>query len=146
MKRWSIVCGAAMIVLLAVSGCSVMDMLRRDDGEGVTETPESAEPGQPPREITGQEALELYGVEAEVPEPTRTPEYWFPMKAVVLENILPYDPEETIDILAVFTREELSEGEPGWETSRQDPRWFSIRFLRMAPSAWLKERPSRVGR
>ena len=41
---------------------------------------------------------------------SRTPEYWFLIKAVVLENVLPYDPEETIDILSVFTREELSEG------------------------------------
>ena len=110
MKRWSIVCGTAMIVLLAVSGCSVVDLFGRGDGERILETPEGTEPGRPPREITGQEALELYGVETEEPEPTRTPEYWFPMKAVVLENTLPYDSEETIDILAVFTREELSEG------------------------------------
>jgi hypothetical protein len=95
---------------MAVSGCSVVDLLRRGNGERVSETPEGVAPGRPPREINGQEALELYGVETEVKEPTRTPEYWFPIKAVVLENILPYDPEETIDILSVFTREELSEG------------------------------------
>ena len=60
MKRWSIVCGAAMIVLLAVGGCSIADLFGRGDGERVLETPEGAEPGRPPREITGQEALELY--------------------------------------------------------------------------------------
>lgn len=93
-----------------MSGCSIADWLRRDDGERVPETPEAVETGRPGREITGQEALELYGVGTEVAEPTRAAEYWFPTKAVVLPNVLPYDPEETIEILSVFTREELSEG------------------------------------
>ncbi len=43
MKRWSIVCGAAMIVLLAVGGCSIADLFGRGDGERVLETPEGAE-------------------------------------------------------------------------------------------------------
>ncbi|MDF1500757.1 MAG: hypothetical protein P1P76_09835 [Anaerolineales bacterium] len=110
MRRWSILCGAAMIVLLAASGCGVLDRLRRNGEGGVSETPMVVETGRPPREITGQEALELYGVVTEVVGPTRTPESWFPIKALVLPNVLPYDPEETIEILSVFTREELSEG------------------------------------
>jgi hypothetical protein len=110
MRRWSVVCGVTMIVLLAASACGVLDLLR-GNGEGrVDETPVEVEATRPPREITGQEALDLYGVETEVREPTRTPEYWFPIRAVVLPNVLPYDPDETIDILSVFTREELSEG------------------------------------
>jgi len=38
----------------------------------------------------------------------QTPEYWFPMEAMVLENVLPYDPEEAIDVFVMTRRERLS--------------------------------------
>ena len=38
----------------------------------------------------------------------QAPEYWFPMEAMVLENVLLYDLEEAIDVFVVTRRERLS--------------------------------------
>lgn len=38
----------------------------------------------------------------------QTPEYWFPMEAMVLENVLPYDLEEAIDVFVMTRRDRLS--------------------------------------
>ena len=35
-------------------------------------------------------------------------EYWFPMDAMVLGNVLLYDPEEAIDVFVVTMRPELA--------------------------------------
>lgn len=101
-----------LIVIIASIGCSILGSsdTGQDNSPEVVET--EIEPGDlEPRRITGQEALELYGavdnVEAEA---TRIPEAWFPIQVWVTANVLPYDSDETIDVVAVFTRPELSNG------------------------------------
>jgi len=49
--------------------------------------------------------LDLYRIDTEAPQPMQAPEYWFPMEAMVLENVLLYDPEEAIDVLVMTRRE-----------------------------------------
>ena len=65
------------------------------------------------RVVTGDEALELYGIDVDNP-PTpgaagATPQIWFPAKAWVEPSILPYDPNETINFLPMYSRPELDE-------------------------------------
>ena len=43
----------------------------------------------------------------------QAPEYWFPMEAMVLEDVLLYDPEEAIDVF-VMTRKERLSGDGTW--------------------------------
>jgi len=65
-----------------------------------------------PREISGDEALALYGVDqenGESAEPTSTPYYFFPAAAVILANENPLDPNETVTILPMFTRPGLNQ-------------------------------------
>ena len=66
-----------------------------------TEAPTSGEG----RVITGQEALDLYGIGSSptAGPPTATPQIWFPARAWVEPSILPYDPNETIDFLPMFS-------------------------------------------
>jgi hypothetical protein len=72
------------------------------------------------RVITGQEALALYGIDVNNP-PTpdsakATPQTWFPAQAWVEPSILPYDPDETINFLPMYTKTGLGDsglGEPG---------------------------------
>ena len=52
--------------------------------------------------------LDLYGIDTEAPQPMQAPEYWFPMEAMVLENVLLYDPVEAIDVFVMTRRERLS--------------------------------------
>jgi hypothetical protein len=63
------------------------------------------------RVITGEEALELYGAAASPTPgpPTATPQIWFPASAWVEPSILPYDPNETIDFLPMFSNMTLDE-------------------------------------
>jgi hypothetical protein len=63
------------------------------------------------RVITGQEALELYGIAASPTPgaPTATPQIWFPARAWVEPSVLPYDPNETIDFLPMFSNTSLDE-------------------------------------
>lgn len=63
------------------------------------------------RVITGEEALEFYGIDVDNPPTpgaeTATPQIWFPAKAWVEPSILPYDPNETIYFLPMYSRPEL---------------------------------------
>jgi hypothetical protein len=63
------------------------------------------------RVVTGAEALELYGAAASPTPgpPTATPQIWFPARAWVEPAILPYDPNETIDFLPMFSNMTLDE-------------------------------------
>ena len=73
----------------------------------------SVPPSGNPREITGDEALRLYGVDVNsrptAAPPTATPQIWFPARAWVEPSVLPYDPNETINFLPMFSRPELDE-------------------------------------
>jgi len=73
----------------------------------------SVPPSGNPREITGDEALRLYGVDVNstptAAPPTGTPQIWFPARAWVEPSVLPYDPNETINFLPMFSRPELDE-------------------------------------
>ena len=65
------------------------------------------------RVITGEEALDLYGIDVDNP-PTpgaasATPQIWFPAKAWVEPSILPYDPNETINFLPMYSKPELED-------------------------------------
>ncbi len=99
----------AGIVAMIVAGCSIFG---KGTDEGVPEENVAAGDGTP-RVISGQEALQLYGVATEDPvsiKPTSTPLYYFPARAWVLPNEIPYDPQETITILPMFTRPALNDG------------------------------------
>jgi len=65
------------------------------------------------RVISGEQALELYGIgDSPTPGPaTATPQIWFPARAWVVPSILPYDPSETINFLPVYSTPGL--GDPG---------------------------------
>jgi len=65
------------------------------------------------RVISGEEALELYGIgDSPTPGPaTATPQIWFPARAWVVPSILPYDPSETINFLPMYSS--LALGDPG---------------------------------
>ncbi len=112
MRTSKIVIVVPIIVILLTIGCSLTGS---SDGDidltpgivGTDVDPNDLEP----KRITGQEALELYGAIGSVEEEaTRIPETWFPIQVWVTENVLPYDPDETIDVVAVFTRPELTDG------------------------------------
>ena len=101
-----------LVVFLVSIGCSITGSTEgeTDLTPGIVGT--DVEPNdRESRRITGQEALELYGaLEGAEEDATRIPETWFPIQVWVTENVLPYDPDETIEVLAVFTRPELSDG------------------------------------
>ena len=63
------------------------------------------------RVITGDEALGLYGIDVNNPPTpgsgTSTSQIWFPAKAWVEPSILPYDSEETIYFLPMYSKPEL---------------------------------------
>lgn len=97
---------------ISMVGCSIGEIFQwGEGGSDQTGTPSS---GIGPRVITGDEALELYGVgregEGTEASPTKTPEVWFPMTVWVAESLLPYDPDETIKTLPIFSTPGLSEG------------------------------------
>jgi hypothetical protein len=78
-------------------------------------TPAPSMPGEAGegRVITGEEALALYGIDVNNP-PTpdtalATPQTWFPAKAWVEPSVLPYDPNETIDFLPMYTKTGLGD-------------------------------------
>jgi len=96
-------------LMISISACN-------GNGGGVENGDQTASPtatrkvSEEPREITRKEALELYGIgEDEEIQATRTPIQWFPISVWVNENVLPYDSNESVDELAVFTRWELSD-------------------------------------
>ena len=68
------------------------------------------------RTIEGDEALELYGAVASptTGPPTATPQIWFPAKAWVEPSILPYDSEENINYLPMFSNRRLEEATSLW--------------------------------
>ena len=112
MRTSKIVIVVPLVVFLVSIGCSILGTSDggQDTTPGVVGTDVESNDLEP-RRITGQEALELYGAVGWVEEgATRIPEAWFPIQVWVIENVLPYDPDETIDVLAMFTRPELSDG------------------------------------
>lgn len=78
---------------------------------GTAATPTEEQPSETGRVITGAEALELYGAGSPptAGPPTATPQIWFPARAWVEPSILPYDAEETIDFLPMFSNTTLDE-------------------------------------
>jgi hypothetical protein len=109
MKRLSLVIVVYVCFVLFIADCSL-----RGQGTGETVPPGSEVQGitREPREITGQEALDLYGVGTQdvlSAEATSTPLRLLPASAVILANENPYDPNETITILPMFTRPGLNE-------------------------------------
>ena len=81
-----------------------------EDGEQNVQPTATQGTAREPRVITGEEALELYGIDGdEEIQATSTPVQWFPITVWVNENVLPYDPNENVDELAVFSRWELSD-------------------------------------
>lgn len=103
---------ASLALAIMLSGCSLFGCGTETPGiPSGNGTAVSAEVTAEPREITGDEALELYGVTDNEPVdgPTSTPLYFFPAQAWVLESVNPLDPDENISILPMFTRPTLSE-------------------------------------
>lgn len=100
--------GALVVIACLVSGCGGATATAGPDGSPqavATEVPVSGGG----RVITGQEALDLYGIGSEPTPgpPAATPQIWFPARAWVEPSILPYDPSETIDFLPMFASTEL---------------------------------------
>jgi hypothetical protein len=107
--------GFAVAAAWTVAGCASNGLIPEPEGSPSQSTAVSpAAPGGG-QVITGTEALELYGVDVNhppTPRPaTATPQIWFPARAWVEPSVLPYDPNETINFLPMFSRPELdSEG------------------------------------
>ncbi len=104
-----------IIILLVTAGflgaCGNLDETNAPGtvtDKGLIEGPDVSRNG---RMITGTEALELYGVDVNNPpkpgDGTSTPQVWFPAKAWVEPSILPYDPEETIYFLPMYSKPDL---------------------------------------
>ena len=98
-----------IVIVFAVSACT-------ENGNGTDGGDQDVQPtatlkvSDEPREITGEEALELFGIDGEVDvELDRTPIQWFPITVWVNVNELPYDLEESADEVAVFSRWGLSD-------------------------------------
>ncbi len=110
MKRTALAGSSVVVAAILIVGCSLFG--EGNDGTGTPEDDLQTTSGTP-REISGEEALQLYGVETEDPAsivPTSTPLYFFPARAWVLPNEIPYDTNETITILPMFTRPSLNDG------------------------------------
>lgn len=92
-----------MFFVIIIVGCALLKRGSNDSGTPIQEVPGDS------RVISGQEALDLYGIETnESPiTPTSTPLYFFPARAWVLESSHPYDSNEDITILPMFTRPSL---------------------------------------
>jgi hypothetical protein len=110
-----------LMALVGLSACSVREeptlLPNTTPDLQLTQVPIDSEDG---RVITGDEALALYGIDVNnppTPDTTRaTPQVWFPAKAWVEPSILPYDPEETINFLPMYTTTGFSNpalNEPG---------------------------------
>jgi hypothetical protein len=109
MKRIALISSIVVVIATIAAGCSIFGKKT----EEATPAGEIQATSGTPREISGQEALQLYGVATEDPalvKPTSTPLYFFPARAWVLPNEIPYDPDETITILPMFTRPSLNDG------------------------------------
>jgi len=109
MKRITVISSIVVVIATIAAGCSIF-MEESEDG---TPPGELQATSGTTREITGQEALRLYGIATEDPasiNPTSTPLYFFPARAWVLPNEIPFDPDETITILPMFTRPSLNDG------------------------------------
>jgi len=101
--------GTLLLAACVMVACGSTSVARGRGGEAEV-VPTEAPSGEG-RVITGQEALELYGI-AFPPTPGRlaaTPQIWFPARAWVEPSILPYDPNETIDFLPMFSSTTLDE-------------------------------------
>jgi len=94
---------AIMFLVIIIVGCTLLNKGSDDSGTPIQDGPGDG------RVITGQEALDLYGVDSgDSPiSPTSTPLYLFPAQAWVLASSHPYDPNEDITILPMFTRPSL---------------------------------------
>jgi len=104
--------GIALLVVLGcvVAACGSAPVAPVPGGAPEAAPTEASSSGEG-RVITGSEALELYGVAASPTHgpPTATPQIWFPARAWVEPSILPYDPNETIDFLPMFSNTTLDE-------------------------------------
>lgn len=93
------------------AGCSMIG--RSPVSNGAPQAATSAPAAGSPREITGDEALRLYGVDVNstptAAPATATPQIWFPARAWVEPAVMPYDLDETIDFLPMFSRPTLDE-------------------------------------
>ena len=103
--------GFALAAAWMVAGCGSNGLIPEPQGSPGQATAEMpAAPGGG-RVITGTEALELYGLDVNHPPTlgpaTATPQVWFPARAWVEPSVLPYDPNETINFLPMFSRLEL---------------------------------------
>jgi hypothetical protein len=117
MKK-TLLCILIMVCAVGLSGCDAgEEPTQQPDMTSVPTMPSDAGDG---RVITGEEALALYGIDVNNP-PTpdialATPQTWFPAKAWVEPSVLPYDPDETIDFLPMYTTTGLGNlglNEPG---------------------------------
>jgi len=113
MKKVMLIC--LLMVLAAVAsacGGEQASTLLPDATQAspATQTSGNTEGG---RVISGEEALDLYGIgDSPTPGPvTATPQIWFPARAWVMPSSLPYDPSETINFLPVYSTPGL--GDPG---------------------------------
>jgi len=88
---------------LIIVGCKA-DLSEVDEGEDINAVPTG-------RVISGEEALRLYGIDAETEvdpyEFRATPEPWFPMQVWVSASVLPYDDQDPILVLPVYADSEL---------------------------------------
>lgn len=101
--------GLLILVACTLASCGVVSVTPGPGG--TAEVAPTEAPSGEGRVITGEEALELYGI-AFTPTPgppTATPQIWFPARAWVEPSILPYDPNETIDFLPMFSSTTLGE-------------------------------------
>ena len=106
-----ILIGIALTVVSLITACGAGNPTPVVTGPTETVPTEAPITGEG-RVITGSEALELYGAAASPTPgpPAATPQIWFPAKAWVEPSILPYDPNETIDFLSMFSNKELDTG------------------------------------
>lgn len=102
----------AIMVGSVLAGCGGEQASGAPTANSSGSEPTVEQPSGEGRVITGQEALELYGI-ASSPTPgppTATPQVWFPARAWVEPSVLPYDPNETINFLPMFSSTELDDG------------------------------------
>ena len=108
--RKTLAIGFALAAAWTLTGCATNETMLTPVGPNGTAPTQAAVPGGG-RVITGTEALELYGVDVNHPPTpgpaTATPQIWFPARAWVEPSVLPYDPNETINFLPMFSLPEL---------------------------------------
>ena len=105
--------GFVLAAACALAGCGRNEVTSAP-GSPTGDVPTQAGVPGGGRVITGTEALKLYGIDVNNPPTpgpaTATPQVWFPGRAWVKPAVLPYDPNETLDFLPMFSRPELDAG------------------------------------